>query len=313
MTNTVILPGQGDAAVLRIKDSTIGFAATLDCNPRFVYLDPKEGTKLAVAEASRNLVCVGARPLAVTNNLNFGNPTVPEVYHQLNESISGLAEACLELGTPVTGGNVSLYNQFRSGDEEVAIYPTPTIGMVGVLKNIHNRATINFKCEGDEIFLLGPVEATLDGSIYLSEIVGLEAGKPPTVDFELERKVENITLDLIESGLVKTAHDCSDGGLAVTLAEMCMGGGLGASIVLPDGVAVDGTLFGEDPSRIVIGVSQSAVDDIQKLVAEFGVPLMNLGIVGGHQLEVSWDTGELCVPVERLISAYERPIREALS
>ena len=312
MTNTVILPGQGDAAVLRIKDSTVGFAATLDCNPRFVYLDPRGGTKLAVAEAARNLVCVGARPLAVTNNLNFGNPTVPEVYHQLNESVLGLAEACRELGTPVTGGNVSLYNQFRAGDEEIAIYPTPTIGMVGVLKNVENRATINFKSEGDQIFLLGPTNATLGGSIYLSEILGLEVGKPPMVDFELERNVENLTLELIELGLVKTAHDCSDGGLAVTLAEMSIGGGLGARVLLPDEISVDETLFGEDPSRIVIGVSQSLIKDAQNLIAESGVPSMNLGLVGGDRLEILWNGGGLRVSVERLISAYEGPIREAL-
>jgi phosphoribosylformylglycinamidine synthase II len=312
MTNTVVLPGQGDAAVLRIKDSVLGFAATLDCNPRFVYLDPREGTKLAVAEASRNLVCVGARPLAVTNNLNFGNPTVPEVYYQLSESVIGLAEACRELGTPVTGGNVSLFNQFRSGDDDVAIYPTPTIGMVGVLENVESRATMNLKREGDHIFLLGPPQATLAGSLYLSEVVGLEAGTPPVVDFELERRVESLTLELIRSGLVDTAHDCSDGGLAVTLAEMCIGGRLGAKILLPDGVPVDGALFGEAPSRIVVGVSPNAVSGANRLIADADVPSIDLGQVGGDKLDILWDGGELRISIERLASAYEQPIREAL-
>src|SRR5690606_9110942 len=227
MTNSVVLPGQADAAVLRVKGTSLGVAATVDCNSRYVYLDPYLGAAHAVAEAARNLSCVGATPLGVTDNLNFGNPTDPTVYFQLQQAVAGLREACLALGTPVTGGNVSLYNQYRSGSGQRAIHPTPTVGMVGVLPDVRRRAGMGMTREGDAVLLIGSTRAGLGASEYLYRVHGIEAGAPPPLDLELEEKVQAIVRCLVRDGLCTTAHDVSQGGLAVALTEMVLAGSVG--------------------------------------------------------------------------------------
>ena len=213
-TNTVIGPG-GDAAILRIRGTSKALALTTDCNGRYCYLDPCLGARIAVAEAARNVACAGARPRAITNNLNFGNPRKPEVYHQLREAIAGIAEACEALGTPVTGGNVSLYNEHPGG----AVYPTPVIGMVGVVESLDHVTPATFSHDGDEIVLLGEPTNELGGSEYLKTIHGIVAGAPPECDLARERALIEALLEAIALGAVRSAHDCSDGGFAVALAE----------------------------------------------------------------------------------------------
>jgi phosphoribosylformylglycinamidine synthase len=271
--NTVILPGGADAAVVRLRplkdipNPKSAVAATVDCNSRYVYLDPYEGAKAVVAEAARNLSCVGAEPLAVTDNLNFGSPDKPIGYWQLASACQGIAEACQQLGTPVTGGNVSLYNEtLDATGKPQAIYPTPVIGMVGLIPDIAYVCTQGWQVEGDLIYLLGqPLtgfssQVSLGGSEYLAAIHGLVAGKPPVVDFDLERHVQAATREGIRQGWVRSAHDCAEGGIAVALAESCIAGQLGAEINLELaseslGHRWDEVLFGESASRILVSVA----------------------------------------------------------
>jgi phosphoribosylformylglycinamidine synthase II len=276
--NTVILPGGADAAVVRLRlveetdnsqfpipNSQSGVAATVDCNSRYVYLDPYEGAKAVVAEAARNLSCVSAEPLAVTDNLNFGSPEKPIGYWQLASACQGIAEGCGQMGTPVTGGNVSLYNETldATGNPQ-PIYPTPVIGMVGLIPDITQVCGQGWHSIGDVIYLLGlPLtESTphlsLGGSEYLATIHGLVAGKPPIVDFDLERRVQAATRDGIRRGWVRSAHDCSEGGIVVALAESCITSQLGAEINLGFTDAQkrwDEVLFGESASRILVSVT----------------------------------------------------------
>src|SRR5688500_6083121 len=213
-TNTAYQPG-GDAGVLRLRGTKRGIAATTDCNGRWVWLDPYEGAKAAVAEAARNLVCVGARPRAITNNLNFGNPLKPEVYWQMQHAVRGMGDACRALETPVTGGNVSLYNENPRG----AIFPTPTVGMVGVIDDVDQITVAGFQEEGDALLLLGRNTEELGGSEYLKVVHGIVAGDAPRLDLQAERTLQRGLLEAIRSGLVRSAHDCAEGGLAVALAE----------------------------------------------------------------------------------------------
>ncbi|MBE9170278.1 phosphoribosylformylglycinamidine synthase subunit PurL [Pleurocapsales cyanobacterium LEGE 06147] len=280
--NTILLPGGADAAVIRVRpieakpsECTIGVAATTDCNPRYVYLNPYEGAKAAVAEAARNLSCVGAEPLAITDNLNFGSPEKPIGYWQLAEACCGVSDACRQLGTPVTGGNVSLYNEtLDSQGNPQAIYPTPVIGMVGLIPDITKVCGQAWQQEGDFIYLLGQLNnigtgrgrsrttPTLGGSEYLAVIHNTVAGQPPVVDFELERKVQESCRYGIRQEWVKSAHDCSEGGLAVALAESCIGSKLGAEIKLADNQIQrwDEILFGESASQIIVSVNPQARD-----------------------------------------------------
>ncbi len=336
MTNTVVLPGQGDAAVLRIKGSSKGIAASVDCNSRYCYLEPKLGAMHAVAEAARNVACVGAKPLAITNNLNFGNPTRLDVYYQLEQCVAGLAEACLALETPVTGGNVSLYNQYQevsSRQQEVAsrqrdatsphqrdatsrmraIYPTPTVGMVGVLEDVTKRATLPFKLEGDLVYLIGENTDELGASSYLAELHGLEIGAPPRLDLMREKAVQQAVIGLIQDGLCDTAHDCSEGGLAVALAEMAMVGQRGLDAALADDLRPDALLFGEAASRIVVAVRAEHKTEIEARLEASALPFQLLGMVGGERLRFRSPRGGLELPLSILTEAYERPLREALS
>ena len=313
MTNTVVLPGVADAAVLRLKGTTKAVAATIDCNARFVYLDPEEGAKHAVAEAARNLVCVGATPLGVTDNLNFGNPNRADVYYQLERAIEGLRQACIALGTPVTGGNVSFYNQYRADEGLRAIHPTPTVGMVGLLRDVTRRATMPFKRGGDIVFLVGENTEELGASEYLSAVHGREIGRPPRIDLATERAVQDAVRSLIEDGVCDTAHDCSEGGLAAALAEMAIGGDRGAEIALSGGSRPEAQLFGEAPSRIVIAVSPGPARVVSEYLELAGVAYRKLGVVTGSSLRITAGAVGLNVELTTLRERYEYPIREALS
>ena len=267
--NSVMLPGGADAAVIRIRpldakpeNCTTGVAATTDCNPRYVYLDPYEGAKAAVAEAARNLSCVGAEPIAVTDNLNFGSPEKPVGYWQLANACHGVADACREMSTPVTGGNVSLYNEtLDSQGNPQPIYPTPVIGMVGLVPDLTKICGQAWQTEGDIIYLLGNSQSTLGASEYLAAIHQTVAGKPPVVDFELERKVQAACRHGIRQGWVKSAHDLAEGGLAVALAEACIGNNLGANIDISVSASqrLDEVLFGEAASQIIVSVSPETI------------------------------------------------------
>jgi phosphoribosylformylglycinamidine synthase len=214
--NTVLLPG-ADAAVLRIKDDKKGLAVTVDGNSLYTYLDPRTGGKIAVAEACRNLACVGAKPIGVTNCLNFGNPEKPEVMWQFKEVIEGMAEACRVFSVPVTGGNVSFYND----TEGVSVYPTPVLGVIGLVADISRIVSPGFKREGDVIVLLGEGKGELGGSEYLKSVFKLERGRPPAIDLEREKRVQGLCLEAISRGLIRSAHDISEGGLAASAAECC--------------------------------------------------------------------------------------------
>ncbi|HEY9769109.1 MAG TPA: phosphoribosylformylglycinamidine synthase subunit PurL [Coleofasciculaceae cyanobacterium] len=274
--NTIILPGGADAAVVRIRpvdanpgDCTIGVAATTDCNARYVYLDPYEGAKAAVAEAARNLSCVGAEPLAVTDNLNFGSPEKPVGYWQLANACQGIADACREMSTPVTGGNVSLYNEtLNSQGNPQPIYPTPVIGMVGLVPDLTKICGQSWINQGDVIYLLGCCDpastsrSPLGASEYLSAIHNQVAGKPPVVDFELEKNIQAACRHGIRQGWIKSAHDLAEGGLAVALAEACIGNSLGATIniAVSESQRLDELLFGEAASQIIVSVDPTMVD-----------------------------------------------------
>ncbi|MCX2726157.1 phosphoribosylformylglycinamidine synthase subunit PurL [Thermomicrobium sp. 4228-Ro] len=285
LTNTVLPPGVADAAVLRIKGHRFGIAIKTDCNPRYCLLDPRLGAQHAVAEASRNVSCVGAEPLAITDCLNFGNPERPEVYYQLVEAIEGIAEACRILGVPVVSGNVSLYNE----TEGRSIPPTPVIGVVGRLPDVHRHVGLGFAGTGT-VFLVGPETASLGASEYLAWCHGVVAGAPPALDLELERRVQAFVREAIQRGLALAAHDCSEGGLLVALVESCVVGGVGGSFTVDALVAhngrLDATLFGESGSRVVLQVAPGAEGAYLALAHQYGVPVTELGHTGGMQFSI---------------------------
>ena len=302
--NTVVGPG-ADAAVLRIKGKNKAIAATTDCNSRYVYLNPYRGGQIAVAEAARNLVCVGAEPLAVTDCLNFGSPEKPEIFWQFKEAVAGLADACRELETPVTGGNVSFYNETKGE----AVYPTPVVGMVGLIEDLKHITTPGFKEEGDIIILLGQTKDELGGSAYLSHIHGLEAGCPPEINLQLEKQVQKTTLALIREGLVASAHDCSEGGLAVALADCCLAGKKGADISLTEAMRASAALFGESQSRIIISIPKNDLDTVLLKLKESQVPYKVLGTVSGDdELSIAGSGWKLRVSLERMEEKYREAI-----
>lgn len=304
--NAVVRPG-GDGGVVRIPGTNRGVAATTDCNGRYTYLNPRSGALGAVVEAARNLVCVGAIPTAVTNNLNFGNPLKPHIYYQFREAVLGMRDACAFLETPVTGGNVSFYNE----TDGAAIYPTPVIGMVGIVEDLDLVRPHAFQTEGDAIFLLGTNGNDLGGSEYLYRLHGVVAGEPPAVDLEAERALQNAVLAMLNRRLLTSAHDLSEGGLFVALAECCLGRprsgpGLGAEVELRDALADVPLLFGESHGRILVSCSQEHAEAVASTAGGHGVPVARLGTVAerAHGLHVTTPRSEIRLTLGELGGAW---------
>jgi phosphoribosylformylglycinamidine synthase len=298
-TNTVSLPGFG-GGVVRIKGTDRALAMSVDGNGRYCYLDPRLGAALAVAEASRNVACAGARPLGATNCLNFGNPERPAIMWQFAKAVEGIGEACLALGVPITGGNVSLYNE----TDGKAIYPTPVIGIVGVLERADRVLERRFRESGDVIVLLGEGHGELGGSEYLKTLHDDVRGRPPALDLALERALQQLLVRLASDRLIRSAHDCSDGGLAVTLAECCFDtGGAGAEVSI-DGVEIArdsraneaAALFGESASRAIVSTSPANLSGVLQHAAGHGVPVRVIGETGGNRLRIAV-AGRTCVDI----------------
>lgn len=298
-TNTAVLPGS-DAAVLRIKGGRKAIAISADGNGRYCYLDACTGGKIAVAEAARNVVCSGASPLAITNCLNFGNPEKPAAFWQFKETVKGMSEACRYLETPVVGGNVSFYNESQGG----AIYPTPVVGMLGLINDISRHTTLSFKNEGDLIVLLGETLPELGGSEYLKAVHNKVTGLPPEINLDKEKAVQAVVLEAVNQRIIKSAHDLSEGGLAVALAECCMAGKIGAKVKIKDqGSRIKGQglelgmvelLFSESQSRILVSLKERNLFLLEKMAKRFHVPMTILGRVSGVNLMVD-DTIDLPV------------------
>lgn len=295
--NSAVTPG-GDAGIVRIEDGPKGLAMTADVTPRYCEADPFEGGKQAVAEAWRNLTAVGALPLAITDNLNFGNPERPEVMGQLVGCIRGIGEACRALDFPVVSGNVSLYNETNG----VSILPTPTIGGVGVLADVTRHATVGFKAEGEAIVLIGETKGWLGQSAYLATVCGREEGAPPPVDLAVERRNGEFVRSLITAGRLTACHDLSDGGLAVALAEMAMAKGIGAKVeALPAGPA-HAVLFGEDQGRYLLALPAGAAEAVVAEAKAAGVPAEIIGKTGGNELALP---GEAAISIAALRKTHE--------
>ncbi len=309
--NTIVRPGAGDAAVLRLRDSKVGkgLAVKADCNSRYVYLDPFMGAQIAIAECARNLICVGAEPAGVTDCLCFGNPEKPDRFWQFKRAIEGITAACTHFRLPVVSGNVSLYNE----TPDSVIHPSPLIGMVGVLQNVEQSMEMRFRDVGDLVLLVGDCKDELGGSEYLFVEHGLEEGAPPQLDLGRELNIHRFTLASIRRGLLKSAHDVSDGGLAVAIAESCIAGGIGASIELPDSVEsasntrLDAILFGETQSRVVLSCARENLPKLQEMARIAGVPLSFLGTVGGEKLSVADNR------IEALTHLFDFPVQELSS
>ena len=306
-TNTIVAAG-ADAAVIRIKGTEKGLALVADGNSRYCYLDPYVGGVVAVAEAARNLACVGARPVGLTDCLNFGSPENPAVMWQFAEVIHGMRDACLALHVPVVSGNVSFYNE----TDGVPIHPTPTIGMVGLLEKVERFVTPWFKEAGDVVALLGRTREELGGSEYLKTVHGLTRGTPPWIDLKLELAVQSCCIDAIEQGLLQSAHDVSDGGMAVALAECCIGGPdkpLGARVEAHEMIRPDALLFSESQSRILVSVKENNLQRLQDLAEQHRVPLLAIGSVGGSRLTLQ---PLLQVPVEELRAIWSNGLTALL-
>jgi phosphoribosylformylglycinamidine synthase II len=306
----VVTPGKADAAVVRVEGGQKGLAVSVDCNSAFVYLDPYEGSRLAVAECARNVSCVGGEPLGLTDCLNFGNPERPEIMWQFAESTRGLAAACRELDVPVVSGNVSLYNE----TDGKAILPTPTVAIVGLLPDASKTCGATFRSAGDLIAVLGTTEGHLGGSEYLRAFHQKIAGRPPKLDAKAELSLQAFLRESVRGGLVKSAHDCSEGGLAVALSESCMMDGgrrIGAKVKLDaHGVAPHALLFGEDASRAVISFAPEQRGALEAAAKRHGVPLAVVGEVGGDALVID---GLVTVKIEAASKAYRSGLQNVLA
>ena len=290
-TNTLVLPGMG-AGVVRVKGTTRALAMSVDCNGRFVYLDPYAGAQLAVAEAARNVACAGGLPIGATNCLNFGNPEKPEIMWQFAKAVEGMGAACRALDIPITGGNVSLYNE----TDGRAVLPTPVLGVVGLIDNADAVLKRAFRTEGDSVMLLGESFDELGGSEYLKVIHGLIRGVPPVLDLKREAALHRVLIEGASSGLIRSAQDCSEGGLAITLAECCVGTGLGVRTQLPSVASAIGfgdiaTLFGESASRVVLSVAAGREAELMSLAAREHLPAHRLGVVTGKRVQMAIDGG----------------------
>ena len=307
-SNTIHGPGQADAAVMRIKEApNKAIALKTDGNGRYTYINPRKGGMIAVAEAARNVVCTGAKPLAITNCLNFGNPEDPEVFWTFKEAVAGIGEACKVLETPVTGGNVSFYNENPAG----AVFPTPVIGMLGLIEDLAHVRQSGFVDEGDFIILLGNLGGCVGGSEYLNLIHGRVEGDVPNIDLEYEKMVQDSVLEGIRQGVIKSAHDISDGGLAIALAECCMAGGnnLGANIVISRKIRDDELLFGETQSAIIVTISESDLMRIEEVSGKFQIPCETIGKVSGNSLSIN---SFFDIAVSKLRKIYESALPELL-
>jgi phosphoribosylformylglycinamidine (FGAM) synthase-like enzyme len=318
-TNTAVLPG-ADAAVVRIKETRRALAMCLDGNGRYCAANPREGAKLIVAEAARNVVCVGARPIAITNCLNFASPERPEVMWSFSEVIDGMSEACNAFNTPVVSGNVSFYNE----TEGRGILPTPVIGMVGLIEDVRRTIQHGFKTSGDLIALLGATNDDLSISEYAALIEGrkldemIGEGRVPVLDIDGERRVQEACLSAAEAALLRSAHDCSDGGLAVALAECCFSSlnreAIGADVDLTGTLPVPTRLFSESPSRIIVSFSEAALGEMEELAARSGCPFTLLGSTGGSALSIKADGEEVVnLPVSELEVAWRSALATKLS
>jgi|HubBroStandDraft_4_1064222.scaffolds.fasta_scaffold04725_1 phosphoribosylformylglycinamidine synthase II len=317
-TNTVEAPGAGDAGVIRIKGSQRGLAMALDGNGRWCYLDPRLGAMHAVAEAARKVACAGATPIGATNCLNFGNPEKPHIMWQFSQVIDGITKACEELDTPITGGNVSFYNE-TLGE---GIYPTPVIGVVGLLEDVHQAAKMHFAHADRKIVLLranetgDAVDAELEfgSSEYAKQILGAVWGYPPELDLEKEATLQRALVAMIQAGLIESAHDCADGGLAVALVECALPAGIGLNAKLPKGQAMlEFPLFAEDASRVVISCDAGQLPRIKRVAEEYGIFADGLGGTGGDSVEIAVD-GQLVISasIGDLREAYEGALEKAL-
>jgi phosphoribosylformylglycinamidine synthase len=309
-TNTLVLPGMG-AGVVRVKGTKRALALSVDCNGRFVYLDPFVGAQLAVAEAARNVACAGAQPIGATNCLNFGNPEKPEVMWQFARAVEGMGAACRALDIPITGGNVSLYNE----TDGRAVLPTPVLGVVGLIEDADAMVQRTFRAAGDAIILLGASRDELGGSEYLSVMHGLTRGVPPALDLKHEGALQRLLVDGARGGLIRSAHDCAEGGFAVTLAECCFDTALGAEVNI---AAVSttasefgdvATLFGESASRAVVSTTGDRASTLLSLAAAAGVPAVQIGTVGGDHLRIIVDG---CNVIDEPLADAERIWSSAL-
>jgi phosphoribosylformylglycinamidine synthase len=311
---TVVRPGAADAAVVRLfchdEQSHMEkfIALSSDCNGRMVELDPRVGAAMAVAEACRNLACVGAQPIGLTDCLNFGSPERPEIMAQFRDAIDGIADACKALDVPVVSGNVSLYNETQEPTGSRAILPTPTIGAVGLIEKSADVVTAGFKRAGDLVALLGPLgDHALGGSEWLTRKTGRVCGRPPRIDLDAEARLQKLLLVAAREGLVSSAHDCAEGGLAVALAESCILGKRGARVALPEGVpAAPGGLFGEDPTRVIVSYTPYVAELLRIRAREHGVSLTAMGVVEGETLKIE---GVLTVPVVDLATRHAGALR----
>jgi phosphoribosylformylglycinamidine synthase len=312
-TNTLVVPGMG-AGVVRIKGTDRALALSVDGNGRYVYLDPFAGAQLAVAEAARNVACVGAQPIAATNCLNFGNPERPEIMWQFARAVEGMAAACRALDIPITGGNVSLYNE----TDGRAVLPTPVLGVVGVIEDASRVVRRAFQKEGDAIVLLGSSADELGGSEYLKTIHGLLKGKPPALDLLREAALQRLLVSGVAQGLIRSAHDCAEGGLAVTLAECCFDTGLGAVAEVPgvDGASAEfrgiAALFGESASRAVVSVDPRWTNRLIDLARQEHVPASVIGRVGGDRIQIVSDGGVIDEPLAKAEWIWSDAIRGSL-
>jgi len=307
-TNTIVGPGS-DSAVIYIKGTNKAITSNTDCNGRYVYLNPKEGTKIAVAESARNVVCSGGIPLAITNCLNFGNPYKPDVYWGFKNSIEGMGEACRFFDTPVTGGNVSFYNESPNN----AVYPTPVIGMLGLIEDLKHITTSNFKNAGDLIYLLGEDYEEVGGSEYLKEIHDLVVGDSPKIDLSVEKELHNTLLEAIRKGLINSAHDISEGGIITSLAESCIGdqeNPVGAEVNIPIKSRLDFTLFSESQSRVIVSVSSSNKEEFEKVVSEHSTPITLIGKTTEKDLKIN---DEIAISLEKLIDIYYNTISKKMN
>ena len=303
--NTVELPG-GDAAVLRVKETGAGLALCCDCNGRYTYLDPYVGTQVALAESARNVACTGATPVAITNCLNFGNPEKPGIFWQFVQSVEALADGCRQIDTPVVGGNVSFYNE-SFGE---AIYPTPVIWMLGLLEDVDDRVVSAFVREGDKVLLLWETRDELGGSELLKVLHDKVAGKPPAVDWDAEKALIGVLTRGAKAHLLSSAHDLSEGGLAVALAESCLQGDIGAEVELPGGLAPHVALFSESQARVLVSVAPENITALTEMADDCGVPVTVLGTTGGRTVKVE---GAFDLSLEEASSVYESALEKMIA